>query len=155
MSTSGCSNYLVGTNVYMVFSGSSGRLEASALLTKCRLVSAESENIGGLSSCKATTSSLTSSHSVSIFFYTHPNWFIFYFWVLGKPMGNGHPVAAVITTREIATSFQNTGVEYFNTVRNIFCIPFTILTPQNKSSIHNLFLFSMVAIQFLVRSRWR
>jgi 4-aminobutyrate aminotransferase-like enzyme len=42
---------------------------------------------------------------------------------LGKPMGNGHPVAAVITTREIATSFQNTGVEYFNTVRNIFFFP--------------------------------
>ncbi|XP_059489588.1 5-phosphohydroxy-L-lysine phospho-lyase [Neocloeon triangulifer] len=34
---------------------------------------------------------------------------------VGKPMGNGHPVAAVITTREIAQSFKNTGVEYFNT----------------------------------------
>ncbi|XP_049839811.1 5-phosphohydroxy-L-lysine phospho-lyase-like [Schistocerca gregaria] len=34
---------------------------------------------------------------------------------LGKPMGNGHPVAAVVTTREIAQSFQNTGIEYFNT----------------------------------------
>lgn len=34
---------------------------------------------------------------------------------VGKPMGNGHPVAAVITTREIAKSFQDTGVEYFNT----------------------------------------
>lgn len=33
---------------------------------------------------------------------------------LGKPMGNGHPLAAVITTREIATSFAN-GMEYFNT----------------------------------------
>jgi len=35
---------------------------------------------------------------------------------LGKPMGNGHPVAAVITTPEIAASFAATGVEYFNTV---------------------------------------
>lgn len=35
---------------------------------------------------------------------------------LGKPMGNGHPVAAVITTPEIARSFCNTGIEYFNTV---------------------------------------
>ncbi|KAL6445375.1 hypothetical protein ACFW04_002287 [Cataglyphis niger] len=34
---------------------------------------------------------------------------------LGKPMGNGHPVAAVITTPEIARSFRDTGIEYFNT----------------------------------------
>ncbi|XP_046391879.1 5-phosphohydroxy-L-lysine phospho-lyase-like [Ischnura elegans] len=34
---------------------------------------------------------------------------------IGKPMGNGHPVAAVVTTPEIAQSFQNTGMEYFNT----------------------------------------
>ena len=33
---------------------------------------------------------------------------------LGKPIGNGHPLAAVITTREIADSFDN-GMEYFNT----------------------------------------
>ena len=32
---------------------------------------------------------------------------------LGKPMGNGHPIAAVITTREIADVFNN-GMEYFN-----------------------------------------
>ncbi|CAK9795281.1 Alanine--glyoxylate aminotransferase 2-like [Anthophora quadrimaculata] len=34
---------------------------------------------------------------------------------VGKPMGNGHPVAAVITTPAIAGSFKNTGIEYFNT----------------------------------------
>ncbi len=33
---------------------------------------------------------------------------------LGKPLGNGHPLAAVITTPEIAASFDN-GMEYFNT----------------------------------------
>lgn len=33
---------------------------------------------------------------------------------LGKPIGNGHPLAAVITTPEIAESF-NDGMEYFNT----------------------------------------
>lgn len=33
---------------------------------------------------------------------------------LGKPMGNGHPVAAVVTTRDIADSFAN-GMEYFST----------------------------------------
>jgi len=33
---------------------------------------------------------------------------------MGKPMGNGHPVGAVVTTPEIAASFVN-GMEYFNT----------------------------------------
>lgn len=33
---------------------------------------------------------------------------------IGKPLGNGHPMAAVATTREIADSFAN-GMEYFNT----------------------------------------
>ena len=33
---------------------------------------------------------------------------------LGKPMGNGHPLAAVVTTPKIAESFDN-GMEYFNT----------------------------------------
>ncbi|XP_052069755.1 5-phosphohydroxy-L-lysine phospho-lyase-like isoform X1 [Mytilus californianus] len=34
---------------------------------------------------------------------------------IGKPMGNGHPVAAVITTKDISMSFKNSGMEYFNT----------------------------------------
>ncbi len=33
---------------------------------------------------------------------------------LGKPIGNGHPLSAVVTTREIADAFAN-GMEYFNT----------------------------------------
>ena len=33
---------------------------------------------------------------------------------IGKPIGNGHPLAAVVTTPEIAHSFM-TGMEYFNT----------------------------------------
>ncbi|QND57026.1 aminotransferase class III-fold pyridoxal phosphate-dependent enzyme [Mesorhizobium huakuii] len=33
---------------------------------------------------------------------------------MGKPIGNGHPMAAVVTTSEIAASFDN-GMEYFNT----------------------------------------
>jgi 4-aminobutyrate aminotransferase-like enzyme len=33
---------------------------------------------------------------------------------MGKPIGNGHPLAAVVTTPEIAASFAN-GMEYFNT----------------------------------------
>ena len=35
---------------------------------------------------------------------------------IGKPMGNGHPVAAVVTTKAISSSFKNSGMEYFNTV---------------------------------------
>lgn len=34
--------------------------------------------------------------------------------VMGKPMGNGHPIGAVVTTPEIAASFHN-GMEYFST----------------------------------------
>ncbi len=33
---------------------------------------------------------------------------------MGKPIGDGHPLAAVVTTRDIADSFNN-GMEYFNT----------------------------------------
>ncbi len=34
--------------------------------------------------------------------------------VMGKPIGNGHPLSAVVTTREIADSFDN-GMEFFST----------------------------------------
>jgi 4-aminobutyrate aminotransferase-like enzyme len=34
--------------------------------------------------------------------------------VMGKPMGNGHPIGAVVTTPEIARSFAN-GMEFFST----------------------------------------
>lgn len=33
---------------------------------------------------------------------------------MGKPIGNGHPMSAVVTTREVADAFNN-GMEYFNT----------------------------------------
>ncbi|MFD0797351.1 aminotransferase class III-fold pyridoxal phosphate-dependent enzyme [Maribacter chungangensis] len=33
--------------------------------------------------------------------------------ILGKPMGNGHPIGAVVTTSEIAESFDN-GMEFFS-----------------------------------------
>jgi 4-aminobutyrate aminotransferase-like enzyme len=33
---------------------------------------------------------------------------------IGKPIGNGHPLAAVVSTREVADAFAN-GMEYFNT----------------------------------------
>ena len=34
--------------------------------------------------------------------------------VMGKPIGNGHPLAAVVVTEELAKSFNN-GMEFFNT----------------------------------------
>jgi 4-aminobutyrate aminotransferase-like enzyme/Ser/Thr protein kinase RdoA (MazF antagonist) len=34
--------------------------------------------------------------------------------VMGKPIGNGHPMAAVVTTRQIADAFDN-GMEFFST----------------------------------------
>lgn len=42
--------------------------------------------------------------------------------VLGKPIGNGHPLAAVITTQEIADAFHN-GMEFFATFggNNVSC----------------------------------
>jgi 4-aminobutyrate aminotransferase-like enzyme len=42
--------------------------------------------------------------------------------VLGKPIGNGHPIGAVVTTREIADSFAN-GMEFFSTFggNNVSC----------------------------------
>ena len=36
---------------------------------------------------------------------------------MGKPMGNGHPVSAVVTTEEISEAFKHSGMKYFNTVR--------------------------------------
>jgi 4-aminobutyrate aminotransferase-like enzyme/Ser/Thr protein kinase RdoA (MazF antagonist) len=33
---------------------------------------------------------------------------------MGKPLGNGHPLAAVVTTRDVADAFD-TGMKYFNT----------------------------------------
>lgn len=38
---------------------------------------------------------------------------------MGKPIGNGHPIACVATTKEIAEAFAATGVEYFNTVSKV------------------------------------
>lgn len=34
---------------------------------------------------------------------------------VGKPMGNGYPVAGVVCRREVAESFASSGIEYFNT----------------------------------------
>ena len=45
---------------------------------------------------------------------------------LGKPIGNGHPVACVVTTPEISRSFEGIGTEYFNTVSLFTFLLFSI-----------------------------
>ncbi|KAL4006548.1 glucuronyl/N-acetylglucosaminyl transferase EXT1 [Sarotherodon galilaeus] len=34
---------------------------------------------------------------------------------MGKPIGNGHPMSCVVTTKEVAEAFMSSGMEYFNT----------------------------------------
>jgi 4-aminobutyrate aminotransferase-like enzyme len=34
---------------------------------------------------------------------------------LGKPVGNGMPLAAIVTTRKVVSAFEKCGIEYFNT----------------------------------------
>lgn len=38
------------------------------------------------------------------------------FVTIGKSMGNGHPVAGLITKKWIADKFADLGMQYFNTV---------------------------------------
>ena len=64
--------------------------------------------------------------------------------ITGKPMGNGHPIVAVITTKEIVGSFGATGMEYFNTV---FFSPFQIL-PRTISNFINNHFFLILKIVF-------
>lgn len=45
---------------------------------------------------------------------------------MGKPIGNGHPMSCVVTTREIAEAFGASGLEYFNTVSISFNTPMLI-----------------------------
>ena len=63
---------------------------------------------------------------------------------VGKPMGNGHPIAAVITTQEIADAFADTKVAYFNTVMILlnFHLMFRVLC--------RILLFLAVSIIFVL-----
>ncbi len=72
------------------------RLGEFVLLTKCKQATGASVRIFGRSSTTAVRSGIPDIV------------------VLGKPIGNGHPIGAVITTREIADSFNN-GMEFFST----------------------------------------
>jgi 4-aminobutyrate aminotransferase-like enzyme len=59
--------------------------------------------------------------------------------VLGKPIGNGHPIGAVITTRRIADSFDN-GMEFFSTFggNNVSCaIGIAVLETVIEENLQN------------------
>jgi len=59
--------------------------------------------------------------------------------VLGKPIGNGHPLGAVITTRAIADSFDN-GMEFFSTFggNNVSCaIGLTVLEVVQQENLQH------------------
>lgn len=75
---------------------------------------------------------------------------------IAKPMGNGHPVGAVVTTQEIAESFAATGVSYFNTVSRSRMLNFKNINKSRVKKSQLIFeLFSvysssMVAMLFRV-----
>lgn len=59
--------------------------------------------------------------------------------VLGKPIGNGHPIGAVITTQAIAESFDN-GMEFFSTFggNNVSCaIGLTVLEVVQEEKLQS------------------
>ena len=59
--------------------------------------------------------------------------------VLGKPIGNGHPIGAVITTPAIAASFDN-GMEFFSTFggNNVSCaIGLTVLEVVHEEQLQS------------------
>ncbi|HXD30943.1 MAG TPA: aminotransferase class III-fold pyridoxal phosphate-dependent enzyme [Pyrinomonadaceae bacterium] len=62
--------------------------------------------------------------------------------VLGKPIGNGHPIGAVITSPDIAASFNN-GMEFFstfggNTVSSVVGLAVLNVTLEEKLQAHAL-----------------
>jgi 4-aminobutyrate aminotransferase-like enzyme len=75
---------------------------------------------------------------------------------LGKPIGNGHPIGAVITTKEIAQSFDN-GMEFFSTFggNTVSCaIGLTVLQvvqeeqlPQHALAVGNHLLDGLKELQ--------
>lgn len=54
---------------------------------------------------------------------------------MGKPMGNGHPLACVATTEDIAAAFTANGVEYFNTVKRLMFHIWTFCVIQSVALI--------------------
>lgn len=54
---------------------------------------------------------------------------------MGKPIGNGHPMSCVVTTKEVAEAFLSSGMEYFNTVRALRRIMTSCAKWFNKKSV--------------------
>lgn len=74
---------------------------------------------------------------------------------MGKPIANGHPMGAVVTTPKIAASFVN-GMEYFNTFAGnpVSCaIALAVLdvieTEQLQANAHHVGEFLMEGLRFL------
>lgn len=63
---------------------------------------------------------------------------------MGKPIGNGHPIACVATTKEIAEAFAATGVEYFNTVSKLPKLSFSTGIYVLISDIHAVVLIILI-----------
>ncbi|XP_043550871.1 ethanolamine-phosphate phospho-lyase-like isoform X1 [Chiloscyllium plagiosum] len=58
---------------------------------------------------------------------------------MGKPIGNGHPMSCVVTTKEIAEAFGASGLEYFNTFGGnpVSCaIGLAVLNIIEKEDLH-------------------
>lgn len=53
---------------------------------------------------------------------------------MGKPIGNGHPMSCVVTTKEVAEGFMSSGMDYFNTVRNEMSVALFVFYWYNPSS---------------------
>ena len=90
------------------------RLEVWSLLMKCRLDLGVWENASGLfkqSTVRVTLLESLQLHSLLLSSVDVCPDIV----TVGKPMGNGHPVSAVITTKEVAYKFSST-TYYFNTV---------------------------------------
>lgn len=85
---------------------------------------------------------------------------------MGKPIGNGHPMSCVVTTREIAESFGASGLEYFNTVSLYMQVcPFVCLhlavtscsgDPHNICIHHCIILLrAQVSHKLISTNKWR
>lgn len=87
---------------------------------------------------------------------------------MGKPIGNGHPMSCVVTTREIAESFGASGLEYFNTVSLymqvcpfcLFVLHLAITSCSGDSHnicIHHciILLGAQVSQKLIPKNKWR
>lgn len=70
---------------------------------------------------------------------------------VAKPLGNGHPVGAVVTTPKIAERFASSGIQYFNTVIFLLSEQVTVL----QSEIHVNFYLVWWQSGFMCNSQCR